>query len=86
MDHVKMVLMEKKIHSYFEKSAYIKKYFDMDKLKYFDIGEPEFRWPVMAHGTYNAKSQFYSIILERYKEETINLILGRENNHCTTDK
>ena len=71
-------------HSYFEKSACIKKYFDVDKQKYFDIGEPEFRWPVMAHGTYNNKSQFYSIILERCKEETINLILGGENNHCTT--
>ena len=70
--------------SYFEKSACIKKYFDVDKQKYFDIGEPEFRWPVMAHGTYNNKSQFYSIILERCKEETINLILGGENNHCTT--
>ena len=38
----------------------------------------------MAHGTYNNKSQFYSIILGRCKEETINLILGGENNHCTT--
>ena len=73
-------------HSYFEKSACIKKYFDMDKQKYFDIGEPEFRWPVMAHGTYNKNSQFYAIILERCKEETINLILGGENNHCTTDE
>ena len=73
-------------HSYFEKSACIKKYFDMDKQKYFDIGEPEFRWPVMAHGTYNAKSKYYGIILERCKEETINLILGGENNHCTTDE
>ena len=73
-------------HSYFEKSACIKKYFDMDKQKYFDIGEPEFRWPVMAHGTYNAKSKFYGIIIGRCKEETINLILGGENNHCTTDE
>ena len=73
-------------HSYFEKSACIKKNFDVDKQKYFDIGEPEFRWPVMAHGTYNNKSQFYSIILGRCKEETINLILGGENNHCTTDE
>ena len=73
-------------HSYFEKSACIKKYFDMDKQKYFDIGEPEFRWPVMAHGTYNKNSQFYAIILERCKEETINLILGGENNHCTNDE
>ena len=73
-------------YSYFEKSACIKKYFDVDKQKYFDIGEPEFRWPAMAHGTYNNKSQYYGIVLERCKEETINLILGGENNHCTSDE
>jgi len=73
-------------HSYFEKSACIKKYFDIDKQKYFDIGEPEFKWPTMAQGTYNIKSQYYAIILERCKEETINIILGGENNHCTTDE
>ena len=73
-------------HSYFEKSACIRKFFDMDKQKYFNIGEPGFRWPVMAHGTYNANSQYYAIVLERCKEETINLILGGENNHCTSDE
>ena len=72
--------------SYFEKSACIRKFFDMDKQKYFNIGEPGFRWPVMAHGTYNDNSQYYVIILERCKEETINLILGGENNHCTSDE
>ena len=72
--------------SYFEKSACIKKFFDVDKQKYFNIGEPEFRWPVMAHGTYNANSQFYAIVLERCKEETINLILGGENNHCINNE
>ena len=73
-------------HNYYEKSACIKKYFDKGKQKYFNIGEPEFKWPAMAHGTYNNKSKFYGIVLERCKEETINLILGGENNHCTTDK
>ena len=73
-------------HTYFEKSACIKKFFDVNKQKYFNIGEPEFRWPVMAHGTNNANSKYYAIILERCKEETINLILGGENNNCTTDE
>ena len=73
-------------HSYFEKSACIRKFFDVNKQKYFNIGEPEFRWPVMAHGTSNENSKYYAIVLERCKEETINLILGGENNHCTTDE
>ena len=72
--------------SYFEKSACIRKFYDMDKRKYFNIGESGFRWPVMAHGTYNENSQYYTIFLERCKEETIDLILGGENNHCTSDE
>ena len=71
-------------HNYFEKSACIRKFYDKDKKKYFNIGEPGFRWPVMAHGTYNKNSQYYAIVLERCKEETINLILGGDNNHCTS--
>ena len=72
--------------SYFEKSACIRKFFDKDKQKYFNRGEPGFRWPAMAHGTYNENSQYYAIVLERCKEETINLILGGENNHCISDE
>ena len=72
--------------SFFEKSACIRKFYDMAKKKYFNIGESGFRWPVMAHGTYNDNSQYYAIILERCKEETINLVLGGENNHCTSDE
>ena len=72
--------------SYFEKSACIKKFFDVNKQKYFNKDEPEFRWPVMAHGTYNANSKHYAIVIERCKEETINLILGGENNHCISDE
>ena len=71
-------------HSYFEKSACIRKFYDMDKKKYFNLGEPGFRWPVMAHGTYNKNSQYNAIVLEKYKEEAINLIFGGENNHCTS--
>ena len=73
-------------HSYFEKSACIRKYFDKDKQIYFNIGETGFRWPAMAQGTYNPNSKYYSIFLEKCKEETINLILGGENNHCVSDE
>ena len=72
--------------SYFEKSACIRKFYDMDKRRYFNIGESGFRWPEMAHGTYNENSQYYTIFLERCKEESIDLILGGENNHCTSDE
>ena len=72
-------------NNYFESSACIIKYFSMEKQKYFDIYDSEFKWPVMAHGTYNSNSKFYSIVLERCKENTINLILG-EDYHCTSEE
>jgi len=71
-------------NNYFEKSACIIKYFSSEKQKYFDIEDSEFRWPIMAHGTYNSNSKFYSIFLERCKENTINLILG-EDYHCSNE-
>ena len=71
-------------HTFFQKSACIRKYFNSKEQKYYDTWEPNFRWPVMAHGTYNSDNKFYCIILERCKEETINLILNG-NNHCKSD-
>ena len=54
-------------YKYFEKSACIK--------------NPKFRWPVLSHGTYKTNNQFYSIVVEECKNDTINLILGG-NQKC----
>ena len=71
-------------HDFFHNSACIKKYFNSIEQKYYDIWEPNFRWPVIAHGTYNSDNKFYCILLERCKEETLNIILNG-NNHCRND-
>ena len=68
-------------YKYYEKSACIKKYFDSSEQIYYDIGNPKFKWPVLSHGTFSMNNQFYSIIVEGCKNETINLILG-ENEKC----
>ena len=65
----------------FEKSACIKKYYDTSEQKYYDIGNSKFKWPVLSHGTFHQDNQFYTIIVEECKEETINLILGG-NHKC----
>ena len=72
-------------YKFFENSACIKKYFNPSYKKYYDIGDPNFKWPVISHGTLNPKIQFYSIIIERCREDTLNLILG-EGQHCKNDK
>ena len=72
-------------YNFYEKSACIRKYYDKTDKQYYDTWDTKFRWPVMAHGTFNSNSKFYAIILERCQEETIHLVLG-ENYHCKTDE
>jgi hypothetical protein len=71
-------------YKYFEKSGCIKKYFDSNEQIYYDVGNPKFRWPVLSHGTFNDNNQFYTIIVEGCKEDTIDLILGG-NQKCIYD-
>ena len=70
--------------NFFKSSACIRKYFSSSEQKYFDTSDPNFKWPIIAHGTLNPNKTFYNIILERCKEETINYILG-EGHHCSND-
>ena len=71
-------------YDFFKKSACIRKYFSSEDQKYYDTNDPKFKWPVEAHGTSNPNNKYYNMVLERCKEDTINLILG-EGSHCKTD-
>ena len=71
-------------YKFFKNSACIRKYFSSKSQKYYDTNDPNFKWPVIAHGTYNPKAIYYTIILERCKQNTLNLILGSEYN-CRND-
>ena len=75
-------LLEKEI---FEKSACIKKYYNsLDKI-YYDIDNPKFKWPSINHGNDNPNSTTYSIVMEKCEENTLELILGKDNK-CKNDK
>ena len=60
------------------------RYFSSKDLKYYDTGNINFKWPEMAHGTFNKNKSYYSVILERCREDTINLVLGK-GYHCKND-
>ena len=47
-------------YDFFKKSACIRKFFDSTKQKYYDTNDPEFKWPVLAHGTFNPNNKFYN--------------------------
>ena len=51
--------------NYYEQSACIRKYYDKSKKKYFNTGEPDFRWPVIEKGCSNPERTYYGIIIQR---------------------
>jgi len=68
-------------YSFFEKSACIRKYYSIEDKKYYDTSEPKFRWPEIAHGSYHKNYKVYSIVVEKCKEESLNVISG-EGQQC----
>ena len=43
---------------YFNESACIRKFYSHDDDKYYDINEPNFRWPNLSHGNLNPNETF----------------------------
>ena len=72
-------------YDYFEKSACIRKYYNSREKKYYDTWEENFRWPLMAHGTFNPNNKFYCVIIEKCFDETLSLILN-ESNYCRNEE
>ena len=62
---------------YFTKSACIRKYYDSSSHNYYEVGDKNFRWPTLAHGTFNPQNQFYSLILIKCDQNILNNILDK---------
>ena len=65
---------------YFNKSACIKKYYNLREQNYYDINHPNFRWPIIEQGTVVYRQKFYSIIIEKCEEKTLNQIFNDKKN------
>ena len=63
---------------YFNKSACIKKYFNSNERKYYNINEEGFKWPILAHGTFNPNNKFYTVFVEKCEQETLDEINDKE--------
>ena len=68
-------------YEYFERSACIRKYFSKIDQKYYNTGDPKFKWPIISNGTFNKNYGLYNIIIERCQNNIIKLILG-EGHEC----
>ena len=69
----------------FESSVCIKKFYNSEDGKYYETNNPNFRWPRLEHGNSHPDAISYSIVMERCKEETLELLLG-EGNTCKDDE
>ena len=63
-------------YNYLNKSACIKKYYNFTEEKYYDIGDPKFVWPEIAHGTFSENNTLYGLYLLKCDNNIINKILG----------
>jgi hypothetical protein len=70
---------------FFNESACIRKFYNHKEGIYYDINEPNFRWPNLSHGNYNSNQTFYSVIVEKCEEDTLQLMFGN-NQHCKSEK
>jgi hypothetical protein len=69
---------------FFTKSACIRKYFNSSEQKYYDTNDANFKWPKMAHGTFNPNSKSYSILLTKCNQNILNIVFNNEYN-CVSD-
>ena len=72
------------VYDFFEKSACIKKYYNLRENAYYDVGDPKFKWPEIAHGTFNDNNKLYNLIIQKCDNRILNTILG-EGNHCKNE-
>ena len=64
----------------FSQSACIKEYYNHISRKYSKISDPDFQWPVLAHGASNPNRIFYAIIVEKCHNDSL------KKNKCKSEK
>jgi len=71
----------------FSKSACIKKYYNYKKKVYYDINDTNFVAPEISHGMSNDNYSFYSLIIEKCKDDDLRKLsgLGACKNNDTID-
>ena len=65
-------------------SACIMKYYDSKEKKYCDRDDNNFKLTIINYGKVNSENKIYSIVVEKCKEDTLNLILGG-SHQCVSD-
>ena len=65
-------------YDFFGNCACIQKYYNKDKGQYFDIGDPNFVWPTIEHGTFNSNNKLYGIYIQKCQNDIISNLFGSD--------
>jgi len=60
----------------FTQSACIRKYYDMNKKRYYDVGDSNFIWPIIHHGMSHPDANMYGVIVEKCRNDTLRTLSG----------
>ena len=60
----------------FTQSACIRKYYDMNKKRYYDVGDSNFIWPIIHHGMSHPDANMYGVIVEKCRNDTLRSLSG----------
>jgi len=66
-------------YDFFSKCACIKKYYDHHAGKYYDIGDPNFKWPEIGHGISHDDNMMYNIYLQNCNGNLVGEVLGNDS-------
>ena len=61
------------------KSACLKKFYNNDKRKYYDINDANFEWPVIKYGASNPNGTFYGVIIRKCMNSSF-------GNNCSSEE
>ena len=68
-------------YDFFNKSACIKYYFNRDTGDYYEVGDPNFKWPKLAYGSFKDNNEIYGLYIQKCKDNIVDKTLG-EGSSC----
>ena len=63
---------------FFVHSACIRKFYNYTEKKYYNTDDPNFYWPVLAHGTFSSEQLLYNIFIDKCQDDSLKEIKGEE--------
>ena len=63
---------------FFVHSACIRKFYNYTEKKYYNTDDPNFYWPVLAHGTFSSEQLLYNIFIDKCQDDSLKEIEGEE--------